>query len=109
MTRDNLIAYVLSLPEATEGMHFGTRDFRVRTKIFLSVPSDGFCVVKLTPDQQQMALALGGDVTLPVPGGWGERGWTRLLHAIADDETVTSLVRQAWKNVAPRSMISRED
>ena len=107
MTEDDLIAFALSLPEATEGMHFGTRDFRVRTKIFLTLPNEGYCVVKLTPDQQAMALELSPDVILPVPGGWGERGWTRLLHAVADDLRVRSLVEQGWKNAAPKSLISK--
>ena len=65
MTEDDLIAFALSLPEATEGMHFGTRDFRVRTKIFLTLPNEGYCVVKLTQDQQAMALELSPTSSCP--------------------------------------------
>jgi hypothetical protein len=104
MTDDELIAFAISLPEATENSHFGNRDFRVRGKIYLALPNPDFCVVKLTPDQQQMALATAPDLVLAVPGGWGTKGWTRLSHLAADEGSVRALVRQAWRNVAPKSM-----
>ncbi|MFT4183673.1 MAG: MmcQ/YjbR family DNA-binding protein [Rhizobium sp.] len=109
MTDDELIAFALSLPDATESSHFGNRDFRVRGKIYLTLPNPDFCVVKLTPDQQQMALATTPDHVLAVPGGWGARGWTRLSHSGADEATICALVRQAWRNVAPRSIVLPEE
>ncbi len=40
----------LALPEATEGSHFDRADFRVRNKIFASLPPDGRTVsLKATP------------------------------------------------------------
>jgi hypothetical protein len=109
MTQEELIAFALVLPAATENAHFGTRDFRVRGKIFMTLPSEEFCVVLLKPDQQQMALATTPEVVSAVPGGWGERGATRLYYALGDDATVRALVQQAWKNAAPKSMKAKED
>jgi hypothetical protein len=109
MTEEDLVALALSLPEAAESAHFGKRDFRVRGRIFMTLPGDDFCVVKLTPDQQRMALATVADVVAAVPGGWGERGSTRLFYGAADDQTVQDMLRQGWKNAAPKSMISKED
>jgi hypothetical protein len=109
MTEEELVAFALGLPDATESAHFGTRDFRVRGKIFLTLPSQDFCVVQLKPDQQQMALATTPDMVAPVPGGWGERGSTRLFYRPADDATIHALVQQAWKNSAPKSRIAKED
>ena len=45
----------LSLPEATEGSHFGNTDFRVGGKIFatLSLAKQGYGVLLLTPEQQK--------------------------------------------------------
>ena len=106
MTEDDLVAFALSLPEAVESVHFGTRDFRVRGRIYLTLPSVEYCVVKLTPEQQHMAVAMSPDHVLTVPGGWGYKGWTRVYHHLADDETVRVLVRQAWRNAAPKSMAS---
>ena len=109
MTDDDLIGFALSLPETVESSHFGNRDFRVRGKIYLTLPSPEFCVVRLTPDQQQMLLATVPEHVLAVPGGWGLKGWTRLFHHILDDETICTLVRQAWRNVAPKTMTLPED
>jgi hypothetical protein len=109
MTEEELVAFALSLPETAESAHFETRDFRLRGKIFMTLPDDDFCVVRLTPDQQQMAVAITPDAVAAVQGGWGARGWTRLYYAVADRQTAHSLVQQAWKNTAPKSMISKED
>jgi hypothetical protein len=109
MTREELIAFALNLPEATESAHFERRAFRVRGRIFMTLPGGDYCVVRLKPDQQKMAIAIAPDVTVVVPGGWGERGATRLYHAAADDRTVHDLVQQAWKNAAPKSLISKEE
>jgi len=102
MNQEELISFALSLPEAVESAHHGTRDFRVRSKIFLTVPEQDYCVVRLTPDQQHMTLAVAPDDTAAVPGGWGLRGSTRLFYGKASDELVHGLVRKSWQNAAPK-------
>ncbi|SCB14427.1 MmcQ/YjbR family DNA-binding protein [Rhizobium hainanense] len=109
MTDEELISLALGLPETAEGSHFDTRDFRVRGKIFMTLRGPDFCVVKLTPDQQQIALATSPTHVAPVTGGWGLKGWTQLSHHDADDEEVRMLVRRAWRDVAPKSMALPED
>lgn len=109
MTDEDLISLALGLPEAAESSHFGTRDFRVRGRIFMTLPSPDFCVVKLTPDQQQMALATMPDDIMAVPGGWGLKGFTRLFHHDADHDAIETLIHRAWRNVAPKSMALPED
>jgi len=109
MTDEELVSLALDLPDTAEGTHFGPRDFRVRGKIFMTLPGPDFCVVKLTPDQQQMALATMPEHVAAVPGGWGLKGSTRLFHRDADDEEVRTLVRRAWRNVAPKTMALPED
>ncbi|MGG6894460.1 MmcQ/YjbR family DNA-binding protein [Rhizobium sp. BR 315] len=104
MTDEDLIALALSLPEAAESSHFGTRDFRVRGKIFMTLPDPDFCVLKLMPDQHQMALATMPEHVAPMPGGWGLKGSTRLFHHRADTDAIRVLLRRAWRNVAPKSM-----
>lgn len=109
MTDEELISLALGLPETAEGSHFDTRDFRVRGKIFMTLRGPDFCVLKLTPDQQQMALATMPKQVAAVPGGWGLKGWTRLFHRDAGDKEIKALVRRAWRNVAPKSMALPED
>ncbi len=109
MTEEELIVVAPNLPEATESAHFEKRDFRVRGRIFMTLPGGEYCVVRLKPDQQKMAIATTPDVVAAGQGGWGERGSTRLYYAAADDQTVHDLVQQAWKDAAPKSMISKEE
>lgn len=104
MTREELVSFALSLPEAVESAHHGTRDFRVRSKIFLTLPDQDYCVVRLTPDQQHMTLAIAPDETAAVPGGWGLRGSTRLFYQLAGEALVQDLVRKSWQNAAPKTL-----
>ncbi|MBB3568441.1 hypothetical protein FHX05_002548 [Rhizobium sp. BK491] len=68
-----------------------------------------FCVLKLTPDQRQMASTIMPEHVAAVPGSWGLKGWTRLFHRDAGSEEVRRLMRQAWRNTAPKSMALPED
>jgi hypothetical protein len=104
MTREELISFALGLPEAVESAHHGTRDFRVRARIFLTMPEQDYCVVRLTPEQQHMVLAMSPNETMAVPGGWGQRGSTRLYFGLADDALVQDLVRRSWQNAAPKTL-----
>jgi hypothetical protein len=104
MTREELISFALGLPEAVESAHHGTRDFRVRSRIFLTMPDQDYCVVRLTPEQQHMVLAMSPNETMVVPGGWGLRGSTRLYFGLADDALVQDLVRRSWQNAAPKTL-----
>jgi hypothetical protein len=94
----------LALPEAIEKSHFGKPDFRVRNRIFMTLPPGGHIVVKLTPEQQDMLTGAEPEIFLPVPGAWGRRGWTRLLLEKTDEATLESAITTAWRNVAPASL-----
>lgn len=94
----------LALPEAEEKSHFGKADFRVRNKIFASLPDDGHMVVKLTPEQQEVMAGAEPAVFQPVKGGWGRQGWTRVALAAADETTLKSALVTAWRNVAPAKL-----
>ena len=109
MTDEELVSLALGLPETVEGSHFDTRDFRVRGKIFMTLRGPDFCVLKLTPDQQQMALATMPEQVAAVQGSWGLKGWTRLFYCRAHDKEIKALVCRAWRNVAPKSMALPED
>jgi hypothetical protein len=63
----------LSMPEATEGSHFGSADFRVGGKIFatLALEKEGYGVLLLTPEEQAGMVADEPTIFSPVPGGLG--------------------------------------
>jgi hypothetical protein len=92
----------LSLPETAEKSHFGKEDFRVRNKIFASLPDDATGVVKLMPEQQEMLMASEPEVFSPASGAWGRQGWTRVSLPAVDDTTMRSSLNLAWRNAAPK-------
>jgi hypothetical protein len=106
VTRDDFRRIALSLPEATEGEHLRTMDFRVRGKILATFgPRDQrLAVVKLTPDQQDVLCAAEPGIFSPIPGGWGRKGWTHVTIEAADETTLTSALTMAWRNVAPKRL-----
>ena len=86
-------------------------DFRVRRKIFATIPSIGKDegMVKLTLDQQKQFVREHPSVFSPVPGGWGARGATLVTLAPATKEIVNRAMRCAWRNAAPKRLIAQID
>ena len=50
-------------------------------------------MVKLTHEQQEMLTDAEPAIFVPVPGGWGRQGWTRVMLAAADELTLRSALR----------------
>jgi hypothetical protein len=84
----------------------GTVDFRCG-KIFATLgnPDIAWAMVKLTSDQQEARVAALPDVFVPVPGGWGKGGATRLRLAACDETTARGALLDAWRNVAPKTLL----
>ncbi|EHK57282.1 MmcQ/YjbR family DNA-binding protein [Allomesorhizobium alhagi] len=109
MTADEFRALALSFPQATEGSHFDTADFRVGKKIFATLrESDGRAVLKLSPDEQQLLMETGRGIFVPIKGSWGLKGWTRIILEQADAETVRHAMAFAWKSVAPKKLVKAQ-
>jgi hypothetical protein len=89
----------LSMPEAAEGSHFGNPDFRVGGRIFatLSLESQGFGVLLLSPEQQAGMVQDAPEIFSPVPGGWGRQGSTRVSLAAVSEEILEGALRVAWQ------------
>ena len=106
MTADEFRALALTFPEAVEGSHFDTADFRVGKKIFATLrESDGRAVLKLSPDEQQLLLETSPGLFEPVKGSWGLKGWTRVVLGRVEMETVRHAMTFAWKSVAPKKLL----
>ena len=82
MTKDDLRRLALALPGAEEKSHFDKADFRVRNKIFASLKDDATGVIKLLPEQQAMMAEAEPQVFQPLAGGWGRKGWTKVILAM---------------------------
>ena len=106
MTPDDVRRLALALPETCESAHFGRPDFRVRGKVFATLwPNDKMAVVKLDPGEQQLRIEADPHVFAPVPGGWGQRGWTILDLGASDEATLRSALLAAWTSVAPKRLV----
>jgi hypothetical protein len=108
MSPDEFRRLALSLPATSEGAHMGHSDFRVGNKIFASLgsPDERFATVKLTRDEQELALRRDPGAFVPARGAWGLRGYTNVVLAAAGEEAVESALRAAWRNTAPKRLIA---
>jgi hypothetical protein len=95
----------LSLKDAIESAHMGHPDFRAGGRIFATLgrPDQGWGVVMLTPEQQEILCQAEPKIFEPVPGGWGKGGATRVILAAADEDAVRSALAAAWTNVMDKA------
>ena len=109
MTADGFRRLALQLPESSEVGHMGHPDFRVRGKIFatLGYPDVGWAMVKLTPEQQEALCTAEPKGFVPVKGAWGVRGATNVVLRAARAGSVRVALMAAWRNVAPRGLVSK--
>ena len=96
--------YALSLPEATEEPHFEYASFRVRGKIFATVPPDGVHMhIFVEEDQRATLIAAHPEAFTPLHWGAKVVG-IRVLLAQAEADTVKRLLRQSWMRKAPKRL-----
>ena len=93
----------LALPETTEEDHHGIPSFRVRNKIFATVPDGHHVRVMLDADATRAAVSDDPDAFAEL--WWGKKlsGVTVTL-ASADHRRVTELLEEAWRRVAPKRL-----
>lgn len=99
----------LSLPEATEEPHFHLSSFRVRGKIFATVPPDADHIhVFVAGDARKDALAAEPDFLEELR--WGKKVvGLRVLLTAAKPAAVAALLREAWKGKAPKRLAAALD
>jgi hypothetical protein len=104
LTRDDVRAAALALPEAYEEGHFDLPSFRVAKKIFCTVHADQpRIVLKLDPDDQHNLV--DGSAVRPVEGAYGRKGWTYVYFEPLEPQRLDSLLRLAWATVAPKRLL----
>lgn len=97
----------LSLPEVTEEPHHHFGSFRVRGRIFVTVPPDGEHIHVFVPeDVREQALALYPGFTEKLLWGGKAQG-VRVALATAVPGAVKSLVLQAWRSKAPKALLGQ--
>ena len=94
----------MSLPEVTEEPHFKYSSFRVRGKIFVTVPPDEEHIHIFVPDElREQALATSHDFLEKLRWG-GKVVGLRATLARASPAVVNRLVNLAWASKAPKRL-----
>jgi hypothetical protein len=103
--------FALSLPETTEEPHFEKSSFRVRGKIFATVPLGGEHVhLFVEPDEARALLAEDSDAFEPIGRGKTPApDWVRVKLAVADEDHVCELLEAAWRAKAPKRVVTAFD
>ena len=96
--------HALSLPEVTEEPHFQYSSFRVRGKIFVTVPPDEESIhVFVAEQQRELALAIHAQFVEKLT--WGAKAvGLRISLEAAVPAAVKQLITRAWENKAPKQL-----
>src|SRR5690606_31017644 len=101
MTTDDVRRLALALPEAEERDHHGRPSFRVRDKIYATLPDADHVNVMLAPDDILLASQHPSGACAPVH--WGARlAAVGIGLARADAALVSALLEDAWARKAPK-------
>jgi hypothetical protein len=109
VTVEALRSFALSLPETTESPHFEATSFRVRSKIFVTIPSEADVAHVFIDDDEAAAAVKRHPSTYEILV-WGKKQWgvkARLAKAPADD--LFELVEDAWRRKAPKRVAAAHD
>jgi hypothetical protein len=95
----------LALPEATEQPHHDLTSFRVRGKIFATMPPEGGRLHIFLPDEQVASYCAEFPHAVEELR-WGQklRG-CRVVLARADRPLVRELLDESWRRKAPQSLL----
>ena len=93
----------MALPEAVEQDHFGNPSFRVRGKIFATVPDSSHLNVMIDPFDVDAAIRAAPECCEELWWGKELRG-VRVSLPKAGRRTLEALLQEAWKRRAPRRL-----
>jgi hypothetical protein len=97
-------AHALSLPEAVEEPHFDFSSFRVRGKIFATVPPDEEHLHVFLREEER-AVALEKCCAFAEELHWGKKVLgLRVSLAEASAAAVKEMLDQAWRGKAPKAL-----
>ena len=97
--------FALSLPEATEEPHFDKASFRVRGRIFATVPPDEQHLHVFVHEDEARAV-VAEDSTAFEELWWGKQlKGVRVNLAAAPPERVLELLEESWRRRAPKRLL----
>jgi hypothetical protein len=101
--------FALSLPEACEEPHFEMTSFRVKGKIFATVPPDQ-TRLHVFVDEASAEASVAEDPAAFELLRWGQRvAGVRVRLDAADPNRVRELLADSWRRRAPRRLVTGYD
>jgi hypothetical protein len=102
-------AFALSLPATTEEPHFDMSSFRVRGKIFATVPPDDE-YLHVFVGEGEVHAAVAEDPAAFEPLLWGRRLRGLRIHiAAAPAHRIVELLEESWRLKAPARLAAEWD
>ena len=109
MDVDEVRSAALSLPEAIEQPHFDSASFRVRGRIFATLPADGECA-HIFVGEDDIHAAVAEQPSFCEELWWGKKlTGVRIRLSEADPVLVTELIIDAWRRKAPKRLAATLD
>lgn len=111
MRLDTARRFALALPATTEEPHFDAGSWRVKGKIFCTIPPGGRLLHVHVDDGEVQAL-VGEDPAAFEVIVWGKRdvsNWVRVHLAKASADQVKELLEEAWRRKAPKRLLAAYD
>jgi hypothetical protein len=106
---DSARSFALSLPGATEEPHFDMSSFRVRGKIFATVPP-GEEHLHVFVEEGEVHAAVAEDPAAFEPLLWGQRlRGLRIQVAAAPARRIAELLEESWRRKAPARLAAEWD
>jgi hypothetical protein len=103
---ESALRFALSLPGAGEEPHFDMLSFRVRGKIFVTVPPDGGHL-HVFLDEAEVQACVAESPAAFEPLRWGQRiRGLRINLAATSAERVEELIEESWRLKAPRRLVA---
>lgn len=107
MKIDAVRRFALALPDVTEEPHHQFSSFRIKGRIFVTVPPDETHIhLFVDEDSREAALAMYPEFLEKLLWG-GKVAGLRARLAGAKPDAIQSLVKQAWQHKAPKASSSR--
>jgi hypothetical protein len=99
----------MSLPEVTEEPHFDMASFRVRGKIFVTVPPE-VTRLHVFVDPLEVEAYVAQDPAAFEPLQWGARvSGLRVDLAAASAADLAEIIEEAWRRKAPKGLVASYD
>lgn len=109
-TQDDIRDVALALPEVIEAPHFGRPAFRVRGKIFATLPEPKFegdervVLLRIPMVLKEALMVSDADATVSL-GPWDKQRIMQFAIARIEWDKLAGLVRLAWREAAPKKML----